>query len=216
MWFSVRAARSADSGQRDGSESAMRIDAAVNADVVGAGANVDRSVRGGDGSGHTVVARPGARVSIGRAGSAPSSRPLDGPVVYVSSSVEDEDWRRRYASVLEPSLSLRGVRVWSEQREAPPADVGERASAVGRAVAGLVVVSESYLASGRGREELSVLDERVSSGRQRDAPPPHIPPCASHAGLGRALHRPGAALAQRPCSAAACRRAPLSQASGSS
>jgi hypothetical protein len=101
-------------------------------------------------------AQPARRVAAGGV----RERAREGPVVYVSASVEDEDWRRRHASVLEPLVDGRGVRVWSEERYAPAADTQEQASARQRAVAGVVIVSDSYVASARLRDELAALRAR--------------------------------------------------------
>jgi tetratricopeptide (TPR) repeat protein len=63
-WLAVLAARVGDDDP-DESGGGVAVGGHVSAEVAGAGAVVDRSVRGSVGSGHTVVAGPGAHVSIG-------------------------------------------------------------------------------------------------------------------------------------------------------
>jgi hypothetical protein len=64
VWLAMLAARGA-TGEAEGSGKGVGVDAHASAEVVAAGAVLDRSVRGGAGSGHTIVAGPGAHVSIG-------------------------------------------------------------------------------------------------------------------------------------------------------
>ena len=71
-----------------------------------------------------------------------------GPVVFVSYSREDEQWRRRFAEMLRPLVRERRLEVWSDDREV----VGyqwrpQLAAAIGRSRAALLLVSPSFLAS---------------------------------------------------------------------
>jgi hypothetical protein len=71
-----------------------------------------------------------------------------GPVVFVSYSREDEEWRRRFAEMLSPLVRERRLTVWSDDRllvgyEWRP----QLAEAIGRARAALLMVSAPFLAS---------------------------------------------------------------------
>jgi hypothetical protein len=98
VWLAVLAAR-AEHSDADGSGDGVRVDAHASAEVAGAGAVVDRSVRGG-GVGHTVVAGPGAHVHIDslRAQVSPAQQPgqlivgeLPGaPPAFVARAAVDE------------------------------------------------------------------------------------------------------------------------------
>ena len=71
-----------------------------------------------------------------------------GPVVFVSYSREDAEWRRRFAEMLAPLVRERRLEVWSDDRVL----VGEAwrpqlAEAIGRTRAALLLVSPAFLAS---------------------------------------------------------------------
>jgi hypothetical protein len=71
-----------------------------------------------------------------------------GPVVFVSYSREDEQWRRRFTEMLKPLVRERRLDVWSDDREV----VGyewrpQLAEAIARSRAALLLVSPSFLAS---------------------------------------------------------------------
>src|SRR5579862_226765 len=73
--------------------------------------------------------------------------PDEADVVFVSYAREDEQWRRRFATMLAP-LGRRGVVVWSDERI--PVGVAWRPElerAIVRADAALVLVSPDLLAS---------------------------------------------------------------------
>ena len=73
--------------------------------------------------------------------------PDDAHVVFVSYAREDEQWRRRFATMLTP-LGKRGVVVWSDERTAVGAVWRpELERAIARADAALVLVSPDLLAS---------------------------------------------------------------------
>ena len=70
------------------------------------------------------------------------------PVVFVSYSREDEQWRRRFVEMLKPLVREHRLEVWSDDRMA----VGyswrpQLAKAIARAKAALLLVSPSFLAS---------------------------------------------------------------------
>ena len=70
------------------------------------------------------------------------------PVVFVSYSREDAEWRRRFTEMLKPLVRERRLEVWSDDRNV----VGyewrtQLAEAIGRSQAALLLVSPSFLAS---------------------------------------------------------------------
>jgi hypothetical protein len=72
----------------------------------------------------------------------------DAPVVFVSYSREDADWRRKFVKMLEPSVRRHGFELWSDERIL----AGERWSAelddaIAHAEAGLLLVSSDFLGS---------------------------------------------------------------------
>ena len=72
----------------------------------------------------------------------------DAPVVFVSYSREDAEWRRRFVEMLKPVVRERRLEVWSDERNV----VGEQwrpqlAAAIERSRAALLLVSGPFLAS---------------------------------------------------------------------
>ena len=88
--------------------------------------------------------------------------PGDCPVVFVSYSREDAEWRRRFTEMLKPLVRERRLEVWSDERlltgyEWRP----QLAAAIARSRAALLLVSPSFLASDFIMEqELPALAER--------------------------------------------------------
>ena len=71
-----------------------------------------------------------------------------GPVVFVSYSREDEQWRRRFAEMLKPLVRARRLEVWSDDRVVTGyAWRPQLAAAIARSWAALLLVSPSFLAS---------------------------------------------------------------------
>ena len=73
---------------------------------------------------------------------------VSGPVVFVSYSREDEQWRRRFTEMLKPLVRERRLEVWSDDRMV----VGYRwrlqlEEAIARSRAALLLVSSAFLAS---------------------------------------------------------------------
>ena len=90
--------------------------------------------------------------------------PDDAVVVFVSYAREDDEWRRRFETMLAP-LGGRGVVLWSDERVAVDAAWNlELQRAIARADAALVLVSPELLAS-----EM-ILREELPALRGRDIP----------------------------------------------
>ena len=88
----------------------------------------------------------------------------EGPVVFVSYSREDAEWRRRFAEMLAPVVRRRGLEVWSDERN----EIGyewrpQLEQAIARSKAALLLVSPSFLASGfiMGEELPALIRQRV-------------------------------------------------------
>jgi NB-ARC domain/TIR domain/WD domain, G-beta repeat len=70
------------------------------------------------------------------------------PVVFVSYSREDAEWRRRFTEMLSPLVRERRVEVWSDDRMVTGYEWRPQLTeAIGRARAALLLVSSSFLAS---------------------------------------------------------------------
>ena len=70
------------------------------------------------------------------------------PVVFVSYSREDENWRRRFTEMLKSLVRERRLEVWSDDRMVTGYEWRQQlAEAIDRARAALLLVSPSFLAS---------------------------------------------------------------------
>ena len=72
----------------------------------------------------------------------------DSPVVFVSYSREDEEWRRRFTEMLKPLVRERRLEVWSDNRNLVGYEWRRQlAEAIARSRAALLLVTRPFLAS---------------------------------------------------------------------
>lgn len=70
----------------------------------------------------------------------------EGPVVFVSYSREDSEWRRKFVKMLTPSVRRRRLEVWSDDRVLAGEEWSSAlGNAIGRTRAALLLVSPDFL-----------------------------------------------------------------------